>query len=63
MCLIYHSICFLLILSSDVESDYSPRTNQNSFGAFYSNIRGLKLKMSELSIASKELDILMYSET
>ena len=60
-CLCYFFI--LLLLSGDIESNPGPRNNQQSIRFLYTNIRGLKSNLLELSIASKDYDILLCSET
>ena len=58
-------LCLLILtLSGDVETNPGPRPAQRrQCRILYSNVRGLHANLKDLSVASKQFDILLCSET
>ena len=57
----YHLILFL---SGDIEINPGPRSiRHRQCRLMYANIRGLQANLNDLSVASKQFDILLCSET
>ena len=56
--------CLILILSGDIETNPGPRpSRRRQCRILYANVRGLHANLKDLSVASKQFDILFCSET